>query len=105
MENRECIEILKNELECEKSHLETTKQIPHSEEEVEYTTKFLEALDLAIQALEKQEPKKPVIITNGPFDDEVCPNCKEINIRYPAVGWMYKHCPDCGQALKEIEDE
>lgn len=95
MTNREAIEVL----------IKIARQVDEDNLSV-YTEEETEALELSIQALEKQEPKKPNIVLDYPFkDEEVCPNCKEGNIRYPDVGWMYKHCPDCGQALEQQEEE
>lgn len=97
MTNREAVEMINKIKLAEEHNCEVYEIKPNYESR--------EALNLSIQALEKQEPKKPIIITVGRSDEEVCPNCKEGNIRYPDVGWMYKHCPDCGQALKELEEE
>ena len=61
---------------------------------------------LAIESLEKQEPKKPNETDAYPHR-VYCPNCywtfwynKENIIRD-----MYKYCPDCGQAIDWSEDE
>ena len=57
----------------------------------------------AIEALEKQLPKKPTIYGDG-FDDngEIiydsydCPSC---NCSYELDNDKYNHCPNCGQKL------
>lgn len=59
--------------------------------------KDIEALQTAMQALEKQIPKKPIRLpANHPFYYEVgdCPFCEESV--YVAEG---EFCPSCGQAL------
>ena len=60
-----------------------------------------EALDTAIEALEKQLPKK-VEIWNG---QATCPNCKklygnmvDIKQLHPA-SWDFEYCKHCGQRL------
>lgn len=57
--------------------------------------KILTARDMAIQALEKQIPKK---ITEIHCDEYYCPNCgSENNCDQYVVS--DKYCPKCGQAL------
>ena len=73
-----------------------------------------EALEVAVNALEKQTPKKPtphivqpveapIQIGNGRWQKGTtvyeCPNCKEW------VSKTYKHCIDCGQALDWRDSE
>ena len=51
----------------------------------------IEALEMAIKALEKQMPKKP-----PNHDEMVCPSCNG-KARY---GYPYEYyCPHCGQAI------
>ena len=52
---------------------------------------MMHAMHLAIEALEKQIPKKTV--TNGVI--HLCPNCNEV------LADIFKHsfCENCGQAL------
>ena len=63
-----------------------------------------EEMDIAIKALEKQIPKKPIIHTNDIDKDRLacCPVC------YSNVDWTYegfwrkgnpKYCKNCGQAI------
>ena len=76
----------------------------------------IDAVDfiLALNALDKQIPKKPtphivqpveapIKIGNGRWQKGTtvykCPNCKEW------VSKIYKHCPDCGQALDWSDNE
>lgn len=63
----------------------------------------VEEMNIAIEALEKQIPKKPDLIGDG-YDDNgnliydtwICPCCEtEYEIDYDD----YKFCPNCGQAL------
>lgn len=58
-------------------------------------TRLREALDMAIKALEKQTPKKPINLT--------CPNCGFDRI--DNSWWGFTCCPQCGQLLdwEEIE--
>lgn len=55
--------------------------------------------NMAIKALEKQMPQKP-IIENGFVK---CPKCK-MYIRFP-IADKYNNCPECGQAIKWEESE
>ena len=69
-----------------------------------YDAEFESALALAILALEKQIPKKPLHMHKNYF----CPICKE-------DGWMLwddavtndmdKYCGKCGQAIDWSDDE
>ena len=57
----------------------------------------IEAIYKAVEALEKQIPKKPIfereqISLFGVDDDAYCPNCR---CSIPKV----KYCEDCGQAI------
>ena len=51
-----------------------------------------EASEMAIKALEKQIPKKPI-------DLQYCPECKEI------VFFGNKHCIKCGQKLDWSDED
>ena len=61
------------------------------------------AFIMAVNALEKQIPKKPDLEGDGYdengeliYDIGYCPNCHhEFEVYYDAT----KHCPECGQAL------
>lgn len=72
--------------------------------------KRAEALDVAIQALEKQIPKKPIM--KQYFEDLeekylCCPTCGEIlTDRIPADNkTFYFHCMNCGQKLDWSDEE
>ena len=56
-----------------------------------------EAKQMAINALEKQMPKKPRFDTYHRVG-HMCPNCNNIN------PWGYKHCKHCGQKLDWNEE-
>ena len=62
---------------------------------------LIDAFDMAISALEKQIPKKPIV----PVDTWLCPSCNESveyqqklgdNVLYHG---QYDFCPNCGQAI------
>lgn len=62
-----------------------------------------DAIDVAIQALEKQIPKKPTYDGDGyapdgtfVWDEWLCPCCGE---RYEVDYDDYDYCPNCGQKL------
>ena len=57
-----------------------------------------EPLQLAISALEKQIPKKPIRVSNNRTDG--CPKCKTEYYE------KFKYCPECGIKLDwSVEDE
>lgn len=65
--------------------------------------KRAEALDVAIQALEKQIPKKPTYEGDGyapdgtlVYDTWICPRCGK---RYEVDYDDYTYCPNCGQKI------
>ncbi len=78
-------------------------------EAIEYQKSFKEnfsdleriniACDMAIQALEKQIPKKPMIS----YDERVKENWCSCGVCAFDFGWKrtihYKYCPNCGQKL------
>lgn len=72
--------------------------------------KRAEALDVAIQALEKQMPKKPIMKQYfEDLEDEYlyCPTCGEIlTDRIPADNkTFYFHCMNCGQKFDWSDEE
>lgn len=71
-------------------------EIAKAEVEWNYPLDYAIAIDTAIEALEKQIPKKPISLGED-IDRDVgqCPNCKEIIDTYED----YKYCSDCGQAI------
>lgn len=74
------------------------------------TQKRAEAIDMAINALEKQIPKRPIM---KPYFDDMeeeylcCPTCGDIlTDRIPLDNKdFYFHCLNCGQKLKWESDE
>ena len=66
------------------------------------TDLFLLDKEFVLNALIKQIPKKTLQFDSVPHNR--CSNCSRA-VRVYATDTMYKYCPDCGQALKEIETE
>ena len=72
--------------------------------------KRAEAIDVAINALEKQIPKKPIMM---PYYEDIeeeylcCPTCGEIlTDRIPMDNKdFYFHCLNCGQKLDWSDEE
>lgn len=69
---------------------------------------ILDAINTAIEALEKQIPKTPNYEGDGYWNGEliydtwICPNCgKDYEVDYD----NYKHCPECGQAIDRSDEE
>lgn len=113
MTPKEAIECLKNEKLCiliaDKN--ECTRECSKCGLVMETDT-LLTAYDMAIEALEKQIPKKSLKLTYKPLIAVgwiyACPNCKmvcgENKYHYEATSdEMY--CPSCGQALDWSEEE
>ena len=63
--------------------------------------KRAEAIDVAINALEKQIPKKPIIETNRYTTLFICPSCG----RKQGIKYKQYHCIECGQKLDWSEEE
>ena len=61
------------------------------------------------ELVEKETPKKPVVIQDDIFGDYhlVCPNCGQgaIVIATRTDGKLYPRCPFCGQKLKEGDED
>lgn len=66
-------------------------------QEFYYSDEFSKVIDIAINAIEKQIPKKPIYDTYHRVG-HMCPNCNNIN------PWGYKHCKHCGQKLDWNEE-
>ena len=69
----------------------------------------IKALDIAIEALEKQSPKKPIYEGDGYapdgtfiWDEWLCPNCGST---YEVDYDEYDYCPNCGQRIDREEEE
>ena len=84
MINREAIEILGGLKISKTDHVYVNNQ----------------ALDLAIQALEKQEPEKPM----GEIVER-CPDCQEDNLHSELFYEEYNFCPNCGKAIDWSNNE
>jgi NADH pyrophosphatase NudC (nudix superfamily) len=80
----------------------TILKIAKTEVEWNYPLDYAVAIATAIEALEKQIPKKPISLGED-IDRDVgqCPNCKEIIDTYED----YKYCSDCGQAIDWRDEE
>lgn len=74
------------------------------EVEWSYLVNYSEAIEVAIEALEKQIPKKPrEAVQSGFF---WCPACsKAIKMRIEGSKINIRYCPFCGQALDWREME
>ena len=66
------------------------------------TDLFLLDKKFVLNTLKKQVPMKTLQFDSVPHNR--CPNCFRA-VRVYTTDTMYKYCPDCGQALKEIETE
>ena len=53
----------------------------------------VEAIDIAIQALEKQIPKKPITDDRYFWIMYICPCCNDF------IKVSHNYCPNCGQKL------
>ena len=67
--------------------------------------RVVEARDMAINALEKQIPNKPMIS----YDERVKENWCSCGVCAFGLGWKrtihYKYCPDCGHKLDWSDEE
>ena len=63
-----------------------------------------EAFSMAINALEKQIPKKPISVTSVENSMYVkCPTCKLTTVLYD--GCIMEYCKNCGQKLDWSDEE
>lgn len=78
-----------------------TIQVAIAEVEWNYPLDYSIAFKTAVKALEKQIPKKPIDKIDPMFGDIyiVCSNCENTAIVNPFTHSIFKHCPNCGQAL------
>ena len=67
----------------------------HDKEDWDNYSALVTALEMALEALEKQIPMKIRIEREHPIYGyaSFCPNCNRMDVG----GWSY--CPDCGQAI------
>ena len=91
MTDSEAIEKLKN--------MRLFMQITDKNSDCKFTEDDYKANEMAIQALEKQIPKKSMIS----YDERVKENWCSCGVCAFGLGWKrtihYKYCPDCGQKL------
>lgn len=66
----------------------------HSRKEPFYAIYITEALDMAVKALEKQIPKKVMLVSKNDYHIVYCPRC---GFRFFQYGLLF--CGECGQAL------
>lgn len=76
----------------------------HSRNEKHFAVHITEALNMAVEALQKRIPEKVNLQGDGYADGELvydyaeCPACG-CDFEEETNGWGCKFCPDCGQAL------
>ena len=90
MTDGEAIEKLKN--------MRLFMQIEDEKNECKFTEDDYKANDMAIQALEKQMPKKPDFTEDKEF--ALCPCCNGKGLFN-----MQKYCDDCGQKIDWSDEE
>lgn len=70
---------------------------------------YVEEIEFAIKALEKQIPIKPIDVCTPVITWGLCPVCKgELNMLSRRPNRVFKSnnfCPDCGQALDWSDEE
>ena len=87
MTKEQAIKLLSKDTSIDEIHRLRDKGLSHTE----VTDKIQEAMDMGIEALEKQIAKEIHIYANG---TEHCPSC-DANL----TGMGFKFCVECGQAL------
>ena len=102
MTSSEAIEKLKN--------MRLFMQITDENSEHKFPEDYYKANEMAIQALEKQIPKKPIMkqyFENLEDEYLCCPTCGEIlTDRIPADNnTFYFHCMNCGQKFDWSDEE
>ena len=102
MTEQEAIEKMKN--------MRLYMQITDENSEHKFPEDYYKANEMAIQALEKQIPKKPIMKQYfEDLEDEYlcCPTCGEIlTDRIPADNkTFYFHCMNCGQKFDWSDEE
>ena len=97
MEESEAIEKLKN--------MRLYMQIEDENNDCKFTEDDYKANEMAIQALEKQIPKKPIFANNMMTKDKflMCPCCE---FRFPdSLVFLKTRCWNCGQKLDWSDEE
>ena len=97
MKESEAIEKLKN--------MRLYMQIEDENNDCKFTEDDYKANEMAIQALEKQIPKKPIFANNMMTKDKflMCPCCE---FRFPdSLVFLKTRCWNCGQKLDWSDEE
>lgn len=101
MTEREAVERLKN--------MRLFMQIEDENNDCKFTDDDYKANEMAIEALEKQIPKKPDIEGDGydpdgnlVYDTWICPAC---GVSYEIDYDEYDYCPSCGQAIDWSDED
>ena len=87
MTKEQAIKLLSKDTSIDEIHRLKDEGLSHTE----VTDKIQEAMDMGIDAIEKQIPKQLHQYANG---TDHCPNC-DANL----TGMGFKYCVECGQAL------
>lgn len=89
--------------------LEKEHQVTCEAAGIEETARAKAYFQLLGNFMDKETPKKPVVIQDDIFGDYhlVCPNCGQgaIVIATRTDGKLYPRCPFCGQALRDEDTE
>lgn len=104
MTESEAIEYLKNR------YLVVGNRVNGGEKGIKRCEQHNESIDMAIKALEKQIPKKP--IRHAVWEDFKCPACGSTEIRPYDTEYReydknceFEYCSDCGQKLDWSDEE
>ena len=80
-----------------------TIQVAIAEVEWEYPLDYSVAFETAIEALEKQIPRKCRIKSTAKLQTFYCPTCEQVVVSRIENEWLagrlQKYCDNCGQAL------
>ena len=95
MTKEQAIKLLSKDTSIDEIHRLRDKGLSHTE----VTDKIQEAMDMGIEALEKQIPKKLHIYANG---SEHCPNCDH---DITQISFDDVYCSRCGQVLNKNETD
>lgn len=89
-----------------KKALELLNDVEFSEK-YQGVQEYAEMLIVCKEALDKQIPRKPIDKIDPMFGDIciVCSNCENTDMVNPFTNSIFKHCPNCGQALDWSDTE
>lgn len=87
MTKEQAIKLLSKDTSIQEIHRLKDSGLSHTE----VTDAIQDAMDMGVEAIQKQIPKKPNIYLNG---TEHCPYC-DVSI----TGMGFRYCVECGQAL------